>query len=171
FGVVEAVVEAADTNFGTHTAWRLIRVAVTLLLTRSLRRAARQAALNPGPGLYRPLPSVPRCRHSPPQRPHQVADDQHVHQDPSCLPEGRVASPARSSSSTTNSRYRLRRWRRGCSSCPAAAASQPPSCSARSAPSSASAPTRSSPATPASHPSTPAQANTNATASTAAATN
>ena len=63
-----------------------------------------------------------------------------------------------------------RRSRRDCSSCPAAAASPPPSCSARSAPSTASAPTPSSPATPASHPSTPAPANTNATASTAAAT-
>ena len=63
-----------------------------------------------------------------------------------------------------------RRSRRGCSSCPAAAHSPPPSCSARSAPSTASAPTPNSPATPASHPSTPAQANTNATASTAAAT-
>jgi len=57
-----------------------------------------------------------------------------------------------------------------CSSCPAAACSAPPSCSARSARSSVSAPTRSSPATAASLRSRPAQAAVSGIGSTAAAT-
>ena len=100
----------------------------------------------------------------------QLARREQTKGSPATCLAAAARSPARSPSSTANSRRARRRSRRGCCSCPAAGRSARPSCSARSARSIASAATPSSPATPASHRSTPAPANTNATASTAAAT-
>ena len=63
-----------------------------------------------------------------------------------------ASSTGRSPSSTRSSSNESQIRRPGCSSCPAAPRSPPPSCSPRSARSTASDPTRSSPATAASHP-------------------